>query len=434
MKDKQQLQKKEVFNSDSKLKPSFFKKHKKKIKIAGIILGVILIGSIGISFYFEQQSNQNAHDYSPNFPSKTDLKGTIVSVYDGDQSINPQISIFNRVIKVTLELESSYNIELGSKEQITLVSNGQNYSPISYNNISLPDHQKTQVSLYFELSRDYKPELIVIRDNDLYNDLEIPIDVKATYYSINKDLKLVFDDDTNIEYQNLKNKLEALVSGKSDLKEVALPNIDLLINLPSLNTSSFLQSSDRPISYGDGDPGGYDPGNSYYGPSCQEIDTKTLTPIDKEVKCKLYSISYDVYTDKKLVGISRTIQIFYNSYPYDLVGILGSHDDLNEEEVSILGKSVKMIQVKDSSTELLFTAIKVDDDNIYVIKTSKYLGYSEQVPIEIYNLERQLMFKVIKSLKYKIQKDIIEEIEETTTPTTLPTPTVVINQTNEEEK
>ncbi len=374
----------------------FFKKRKKRI----ILLLFLIVAACGGVFYYKNRPTKELEQvYVYTEPTKASLIGSIVSVYDGDTELTPGISIYNRIIKVTtsLEVDRYQDINLTDKSQVKLVSNGTSYNPINFETIIIKSEPGT-FNFYFELNRDYTPEMIVFVDEAIENNLEILINSSAKYYSINKELNMVFDDETNEEYLELTSTLQKFVNNPMELSTYNLPEIDLVMNTTNNNKISFVDTEKKePASSSSGHP-------SYYR-KCNGIDSSTLSPTTIEVSCRVYDIEYKLETSSRLVGITRSMNIYHNSYPQDLVGTLDSHDDLNKQTLSIAGSSREIVQIKDSYSEKYYSIFKIDPNNVYVLTTSK--SNYHQIPTEIIELEKKLLFKVIESINYLDQESQI---------------------------
>lgn len=379
------------------------KKRKKKILL--IILGLIIAGSI-IGFMAYDQYNQRNNSEPIVFetqPQKLSMSGWIVSVYDGDLTVKPSISIYNRVIKVTarMKLSQDKTVNLTTRDQVKLVSKGSSYSPLFLSTKTL-NKDEQNFDFYFELNRDLMPEALIIKHETIESSLEMLIDRKNNY-TTNTNLNLVFDDNSNEEYVELKDKLTSLVSDPQRLFHQNLPNIDLVISTPQNIAIKYYESVKKTDYKG---PEEYNP---YYSVGqCFGINAETLQPTTDSTDCQYYAINYTVDTDSRLLGISRSISIYRNSYPRELVGILDSHDSLKKFDVTLFNQKLSLIEIDSSGSKTTYMIGKADSGDVFVFLTSKYSGYQSQIPAEIIDLEAKLLLKVLESTKYELQEDIVE--------------------------
>lgn len=240
------------------------------------------------------------------------------------------------------------------------------------------------------------PEALVIKQSTIESPLDILISTVSSNYKVNKDLNLVFDDNTNKEYQELQDKFTLLTADSSRMSVTKLPNIDLLVRTPSNVEVSYNNPNAEFNPYA-----GYRP--SYN--KCYTINAGNLKPTTEVTDCKSYTITYKVETDSRLLGLSRIFTVYKNSYPNDLVGNLNSRDTLKEHDIKMLEQNLKLIEINSSGYKTYYNVVRADSGDIYVIYSQKYPGY--QIPIEIVELEEHLMFKVLETIKYEEQEDII---------------------------
>lgn len=380
------------------------KTHILKKKRRYILLTIILIALsyfVIIPYIDSLQHRKNYH-YTP--PTHARIGATVIEIYDGDQSINPTVSIFNRIVKIKLGFSSYnyWNVNLASKEQITLYSGGEEYYPINYEAVKIPGDESLQRDFYFELPRSYQPELITIQDDALKGQIEIPIDIEAEYYTRNESLKLVFDNESNEEYVELVNALSDYVENQSKMELVMLPNANLTVNLPKINNIEFRDDSSQENDYDEG-----------YAKEkrCHEIDPETLKPKQDEVYCKYYNVHYAVQTESKLASSINTFNIYYNNYPSHLIGTLNSHDDLNKSEMKVLNQTVEKYEISTGHYTTEFFLVKIDKENMYLITYSIYDNYSNETPVEIDTAEKELLRVILSTIEYKEQEDNIPETE-----------------------
>ena len=391
---------------ERRLKRLFKAIKKRRKKILLIILGLIIAGSI-IGFIVYDQYNQRDNSQPQVFetqPEKLALKGWISSVYDGDTTKKPSVSIYDRVVKVTavIKLSQDKNINLTTSDQVNLISNGSSYTPLSFSTTTLSQYDKS-IEFFFELNKDLTPEALVVKHSMIESPLEMLIYKNSSNYVVNSNLSMVFDAKTNLEYQELEENLTTLVSDTSRLSPSKLPNIDLIIRTPS---TVELKYNNQKTTANPSGPGYYPP-NYYYG-NCFVVNKDTLNPTTDKTSCELYNLTYKVETASRLLGVSRTINIFRNSYPDSLVGKLDSQDSINEIEITILEQKLKLTEIISSGDKTLFVVVKADSGDIYVIQTGKYWGYQPQTPTEIIDLEAKLLLKVLESTKFELQEDVVE--------------------------
>ncbi len=197
------------------------------------------------------------------------------------------------------------------------------------------------------------------------------------------------------EYNDIETSLKTYINEPNKLTKIDLKEMGLNIFLPSDNKVTFQQTEKVVSDY-------YEGGGSYeQSPDCYELDSKTLIPTKVEVYCKYYSISYTISSKSKLTEVSENFEIYINSYPNELVGIVSNGSNVTTKNLNILDVNTdyKIISTANSGNYQFLTAHGLNG-NSFTIKRSGYGGYQPD-PEEITKLREELLFQVIQSLKAK---------------------------------
>ena len=325
--------------------------------------------------------------------------GRIVSV--NDNALKPDISVeeSERIVEVSMLITNTSLLDYSIVgKEISLTIGSTKFVPEGISEDTQFPFTKgieTQLSLFFVIPKDtnINQSLFEIFNGEYAYCMCVTIDTNADYYHNVLDEQSTEEEEILLptkgeeEFNEIKKKLETYIANPVTLKKVSLKEFGYTISLPENNDITYYDSSEY---------NGYE---GYEGPilDCRSVNKITLKSEAAKVSCKSYSINYFVQSNSGLAEVTETFDIYVNSFPESLAGILTPSSTYSEEAITMFGKPVTLKTIVDGDYGTTFTITKTPKGDVIVVYNQNY-GYDASLE-EITKLNHDLFIVTLESLK-----------------------------------